>query len=126
MDNFTLALTVLITGFVVVFAVLILLIFIIKLYGTIVYKAQEKSKLKKEAALQAEKAEAEKAKAQAQPQQKAPAVSEGIPPQVVAAIAAAVDSLYGDGSCKIKSIKKLPQSRPVWSTAGLMDNTRPF
>ena len=38
------ALNILVTGLVVVFAVLIVLIVIIKLYGTIVYNAQNKKK----------------------------------------------------------------------------------
>ena len=43
-DKITVSITILLTGFVVVFAVLLLLIGIIKLYGTIVYKIQNKDK----------------------------------------------------------------------------------
>ncbi|HHZ06088.1 MAG TPA: sodium pump decarboxylase [Clostridiales bacterium] len=128
MPDLTIAFTVLITGFTVVFAVLILLIFIIKIYGTIVFNAQQKSKQKKDAALAAKKAAEEQEKAQQAPkvQVDSTPVSEGISPQIIAVIAAAVDAMYGEGNVKVKTIKRLPQSRPVWSTAGLMDNTRPF
>lgn len=54
-EKFNISFTVILTGFVVVFAVLILLIFIIAIYGKIVSSAQNKSKEKKA------KAEAEKA-----------------------------------------------------------------
>lgn len=132
MPDLTIAVTVLITGFTVVFAVLVLLIGIIKLYGTIVYTAQQKSQQKKEAALKAiqeavatetvNDAEKTEVHSQSAPQP----TEQGVSPQVVAVIAAAVDAMYGEGSMKVKSIKRLPQSRPVWSTAGILDNTRPF
>lgn len=128
MENMNVAITVLVTGFVVVFAVLVLLIFIIKLYGTIVYKAQMASKRKKEEKLKAMEAEKKK-EVKAEPVVSKPAVSvadQGVSPQVVAAISAAVYTLYGEKNCKVKSIKRAPQQRPVWSTAGIMDNTHPF
>lgn len=55
-----------------------------------------------------------------------PEPSNGITDEVIVVIAAAVNAMYGEGTVKVKSIKKVPQSRPVWSTAGIMDNTRPF
>lgn len=117
------ALTILVTGLVVVFTVLILLIGIIKLYGTIVYNAQNKNKGSRK------KAEMAKAPAPkpAQPAQDSPAVEEGIPGEVVAVIAAAVASI-SDGAVtySLKRVKRSTGARPVWSTAGLMDNTRPF
>lgn len=128
MENINVALTVLVTGFVVVFAVLILLIFIIKIYGTIVYNAQQTSKRKKEEKLKAMKADKPKEEQSVTITEK-PAASvaeQGISPRVVAAISAAVYTLYGEKNCRIKAIKKAPQERPVWSTAGIMDNTHPF
>ena len=95
MENMDTALVVLITGLVVVFAALILLTAIIKIYGTLVSRAQNKT-------------------AQAKPSK--------------AAIAAAVVSVSEEEhkAYAVKSIKRAAGSRPVWSMAGLMDNTRPF
>ena len=47
MENFTLSITILLTGFVVVFSVLLILIGIIKLYGTVIYNIQNKKRVKK-------------------------------------------------------------------------------
>lgn len=123
MDNIMLAVTLLITGFVVVFLILFLLIGVIKLYGTIVYNTLNKRKEKKN---QKEKLQSQEAVQEPVPvQEKAPAPGE-IPGEVVAVIAAAVDAMYGKNAVAVKSIKRSSQSRPVWGTAGLMDNTRPF
>lgn len=126
-EKITTSLTILITGFVVVFAVLILLIGLIKVYGIIVTKALEsveKKKLAKEAAL---KKNSESLDVADKPL-KTPAIVDdnALNEEIIAVIAAAVDTIYGEGTVKVKSIKRIPQSRPVWSTAGIMDNTRPF
>lgn len=119
------SLTVLLTGFVVVFAVLFILIGIIKGYGIIVTKLEQKVKEKK-----AQK-EAASAKPVAPVQQQKPVqitetAESGISDEIVAVIAAAVDAMYGSsGKAKIKSIKK-SDSRSAWSKAGILDNTRPF
>ena len=111
------------------FAVLILLILLITVYGAIVSRAQKSSaekKAKKEAELEAEKtASTASAQPVATPPAAVPAAADGMSDEVIAVIAAAVDAVYGKGA-KVKSIKKVPQSRPVWSTAGILDNTRPF
>lgn len=126
-ERTSISLEILITGFVVVFAVLILLILLIMLYGNIVSKAEKAvtdRKAQKEAALKAEEDIEESV--QAVTPVTTPVTSNGITDEVVAVIAAAVDAMYGEGAVKVKSIKRVPQSRPVWSTAGIMDNTRPF
>lgn len=126
-ERASISLEILITGFVVVFAVLILLILLITLYGNIVSKAEKAisdKKAEKETAVKAEKAV--KAPVQAVTPVSAPVPANGIPDEVIAVIAAAVDAMYGEGTVKVKSIKRVPQSRPVWSTAGIMENTRPF
>ena len=113
-EKFNISFTVILTGFVVVFAVLILLIFIIAIYGKIVSSAQNKSKEKK-AKAEAEKAAkaTEKSAPASAPVQKV-APSNGLTDEIVAVIAAAVDSTYGVGNAKIKSIKKSPSSgRPA-------------
>lgn len=129
-EKITTSLTVLITGFVVVFVVLILLILLITIYGIIVSKAQKAvadKKAKKEALVAAELESKESVKAEETVAAVlTPTTAGGLTDEVVAVIAAAVDAMYGEGVVKVKSIKKVPQSRPVWSTAGILDNTRPF
>lgn len=120
---------VILTGFVVVFAVLILLILIIKLYSTIVQKAQQSGKKKKEKI----KVKEEKPSVQAPTvdpaaaASAAPSVQEGVTDEVVAVISAAVATMYGSsGKARIKSIKKSDTGRSAWANAGILDNTRPF
>lgn len=132
MDNLNLCLTILITGFVVVFAVLILLIIIIKIYGTIVSGALRLSQDRKKK----EQVHVDKQsnldpvdKSNFRPSLCNKDVSGGVDPEVVAVIAAAVESSCGAGaSARITSIKKskTPSFRPIWSMAGIIENTRPF
>ncbi len=133
MENLTLCLTILITGFVVVFSVLIMLILIIKIYGTIVSKAlasaENKRNEKQRAIREAEQSKAKKTDgalqaAQAPWESAQPEISQ----EIVAVIAAAVDSTYGEGKARITGIKrsKAPNSRPAWGMAGVFENTKPF
>lgn len=59
----------------------------------------------------------------------APAADGGIPAEVVAAIAAAVYTLEGEGAV-VHSIRRLPAApgsrRGVWGNAGVVQNVRPF
>lgn len=120
---------VILTGFVVVFAVLLLLIFIIKIYSAIVGKAQGTGKKTK------------KNKKVDEPSKPSPAVSavqtpvaaesaeaqDGIPEEVIAVISAAVAAVYGnDKKVRIKSVKKSGSRRTAWANAGVLENTRPF
>lgn len=120
---------VILTGFIVVFAMLLLLILIIKIYSIVVSKAQERTLMK-----------AHKKEKLAQPQdslkkprihpapvrQEQPAVQEGIDDEVIAVIAAAVSTMYGsEKKVKIKSVRK-SGGRSAWANAGILDNTRPF
>lgn len=123
-EKFTTSLTVLITGFVVVFAVLLLLIGLVKLYGIIVTSIVTNVEKNKEKKLAETKEETVEIKAETtELTDSIQTVNDG---ELIAVIAAAVDAMYGKGAVKVKSIKKVPQSRPVWSTAGIMDNTKPF
>lgn len=129
MDDFmakvTTSATMLLTGFTVVFSVLLLLILIIYVYGTIMYKLQNRDKTKKDK---------KQPQTEEKPVTKMPAVqaapvasSDEIPGEIVSVIAAAVDSMYGDasGKVRIKNIKK-SGGRSPWANAGVLDNTRPF
>ena len=123
-----LALTVLITGMVVVFLMLIFLTLIIKLYGNIVYSGTNKEKKKP-----AEPAKAV-SPAPAAPKTAAPAPSipaePGIPAEVVAAIAAAVYYTEGVPASAVRSIRRSRKAagsgRSAWGLAGVLEETRPF
>ena len=116
---------VILTGFVVVFSVLLLLIGVIKLYSLIVGKAQTiGSKRKVKTAEPAVKLPA--VQREPEPEEEQLPAEEGIPEEVVAVIAAAVAVMYGSkGKAKIKSIKRAG-GRSAWANAGVLDNTRPF
>ena len=109
---------ILITGFVVVFLVLFLLIGIIKLYSGIVYAAQKKSENKKSAPLKEVKESAPVVtEAVAEPS------SDEVDSQTLAVITAAVYSFYSkDKKVRIKSIRPAGKSRSEWSKAALMQN----
>lgn len=120
---------VVLTGFVVVFAMLILLIFIIKIYSAIVQKAQSAgSNSKKGKKNKKDEKPAEKPAAAPAPVVTASAATDGISDEVVAVISAAVATMYGSSEkARIKSIKKSSDGgRSAWAKAGVLDNTRPF
>lgn len=119
---------VVLTGFVVVFAMLILLIFIIKIYSTIVQKAQSAGSNSKKGKDKKDEKTAEKPVATPVPAVTASTATDGISDEVVAVISAAVATMYGSSEkARIKSIKKSSDGgRSAWAKAGVLDNTRPF
>lgn len=119
---------VVLTGFVVVFAMLILLIFIIKIYSAIVQKAQSAGSNSKKGKKKKDEKPAEKPAAAPAPVVTASAATDGISDEVVAVISAAVATMYGSSEkARIKSIKKSSDGgRSAWAKAGVLDNTRPF
>lgn len=119
---------VVLTGFVVVFAMLILLIFIIKIYSAIVQKAQSAGSNSKKGKKNKDEKPAEKPVAAPVPVVTASAATDGISDEVVAVISAAVATMYGSSEkARIKSIKKSSDGgRSAWAKAGVLDNTRPF
>ena len=123
-EEVQISLVVLLTGLLVVFAMLIFLTFIIKIYGTAIHSATNKKSKKQETKTAIEPAPAPKAVVAPIA---APAVEEGIPQEVVAVIAAAVDAMYSPGTHAVKAVKRSAKpARSVWGAAGLMENTRPF
>lgn len=119
---------VVLTGFVVVFAMLILLIFIIKIYSAIVQKAQSAGSNSKKGKKNKDEKPAEKPAAAPASVVTASASTDGISDEVVAVISAAVATMYGSSEkARIKSIKKSSDGgRSAWAKAGVLDNTRPF
>lgn len=118
---------VILTGFVVVFAMLIFLILIIKAYGFIIASVQNRGKKKTiEKVGNAEKTE--KAAVAAPSPQITPAPeADGVSEEIAAVISAAVAAMYGSSEkVRIKSIKKSSGGRSAWANAGVLNNTRPF
>jgi len=118
-----LSLIVMLTGLVIVFVMLVFLTYIIKGYGSIVRGIEEKTQ-NKNAVQSAPKtfAPAEKSA-----QVAVPTVQGGIPDEVVAAISAAVYTMYGTSVSTITSIRRATRpNRSEWGMAGLLENTRPF
>ncbi len=109
-----------ITGIVLVFLILILLMAIITLEGKIFDSMNAKKKAAKEAA----KAPAAQPAAPVQQAAAAPApqVDEGIPGDVIAAIMAAIHAM-GNGKYTLKAVRR---SKNGWGNAGVNDTTAPF
>ena len=108
-----------ITGIVLVFAILVLLMLIIMLEGKIFDGMAAKKKAAKETV--APKAAAKPA-APVQQAAPAPVVEEGIPGDVVAAIMAAIHAM-GNGKYTLKAVRR---SKNGWGKAGVNDTTAPF
>ena len=106
-----------ITGIVLVFLILILLMAIITLEGKIFDSMNAKKKAAKEAA----KAPAVQPAAPVQQAAAAPApqVEEGIPGDVIAAIMAAIHAM-GNGKYTLKAVRR---SKNGWGNAGVNDTT---
>ncbi len=132
LENLKLGLAILLTGIVIVFSVLVLLILIIKVYSTLVYNAQNRiseknSEKEKNEKVETAKSEPAAEKAEAAVVEEEPQEDDGtVPGEIVAAIAAAIEVIFGEGSVKIKSIKKSSKRRSVWKSAGVAENTRSF
>lgn len=119
--------SVVITGVVVVFIGLVLLILFVYLYGKIFEainnKKSEKSKKELENKIPAPQ------KQQTTPMNTtAPVVEDGIDEEIVAVISAAIAAMSGKSGKKmtLKSVKYAKPSRPAWANAGIIENTRPF
>lgn len=109
-----------ITGIVLVFLILVLLMAIITLEG----KIFDSMNAKKKAAKEAVKSPAAKPAAPVQQAAAAPApqVEAGIPGDVVAAIMAAIHAM-GNGKYTLKAVRR---SKNGWGNAGVNDTTAPF
>lgn len=118
---------VVVTGLVLVFAILVLLMLIINLQGAIFTSLDKKKAAKaaaeREAALAAAAAAVPKAPAAAPVA--APVIEDGIPDEVVAAIAAAIASMDG-GRYTLRSLTRKKEGRGAWSLAGVVSTTEPF
>ena len=131
MGKFTISASMLLTGFAIVFGVLLLLIFIIWLYGTIVSNAQNKAaqrKADKELLKQKEIIKAEKPQSELFNTIKKQDFSDnkGVSDELAAVISAAVYTMYGSKQkVKIKSIKRR-RTQSAWANAALLENNQVF
>lgn len=117
-------LVVTITGVVLVFLVLMLLMLIITLEGKFFDGLNAKKRAQKDADVKA--VSASKPAAAVKPAAAAaPAVEQGIPAEVVAAIAAAIASL-GGGKYVLRTVRRAGHGRSAWGKAGVNDVTSPF
>lgn len=126
MTEFEIALIVLIAGLVIVFAVLFLLIGIIKGYGTIILSVTKSREAKRQAKKEKANAAAQAAQAAVKKETAPAPVQDGIPGDVIAAIAAAVDFMYGAGTHIVTGVKRVAPNRSAWASAGMIESTRPF
>ena len=128
-EKFISAAKVILTGFAVVFAMLFLLILVIKLYSSIIAGAQNAADKKKKKQKIVEPVSDDNGVhiIQKPAYITPPTIEEGIPEEVIAVIAAAVAaSGMSPSKTRIKSIKKASGGRSAWANAGVLDNTRPF
>ena len=130
--NLKIGLIILLTGIVVVFSVLVLLIIIIKIYSTAVSNAQSKIEQRKIEKIEVlKKSEAPSAEEKPESAEKIEPEEDdtAIPGEIIAVIAAAVDTVFGQGAVAIKSVKRAKPAvkrRNAWRAAGMAENTRAF
>lgn len=106
------------TGLILVFAILALLMAIIMLEG----KIFDSFEAKKKAAKEEPKAPQVSAAPVQQASAAAPQVEEGIPGDVIAAIMAAIHAM-GNGKYTLKAVRR---AKNGWGKAGVSDTTAPF
>ncbi len=114
--------SVVITGIVVVFLALILLIILFSILGYTV-NISKKEDVQNEAPTATQVAVSNATRASV-----APVVEDGIDEEVVAVIMAAISAMSEQSGKKLRllSVKSAGNARPAWAQAGLIDNTRPF
>jgi len=111
------AVIILITGFVVVFLVLLLLIGIIKLYSGIVNAAQNKAEKAKNKKIQTE---SEKVQPIASDPPATNVSDDTLDLQTVAVITAAVEAYYSNGKkVRVAGIRPVNNQKNEWASAGL-------
>lgn len=111
-----------ITGIVLVFLILVLLMAIITLEGKIFDAMNGKKAAAKAASAAKSAAPVKQAAAPAPAKAAAPQVEAGIPGDVVAAIMAAIYSM-GNGKYVLKAVRR---GKNGWGKAGVNDTTAPF
>ncbi len=111
--------TVVITGLVVVFSALILLVIFISIFGK-GFKAISKTDTQKETKPKVSKTQ--------QVTEIKPVTEKGIDDEIIAVIAATISAISSETGKKlaIRSIKRADRSVNAWARAGVLENTRQF
>ena len=114
------------TGILIVFAMLVLLVIILMIFGGVMNAFNHKEKAPKAPKVKVEKKKIEKKPAPAS----APSAVVADDDEIIAVIAAAVNAMY-EGSGKKPVIRAIRQSkqnsaRSAWGFAGVFENTRAF
>jgi sodium pump decarboxylase gamma subunit len=125
------AITVLVTGVLVVFLALLALVGMIYAMGYVMNMLKGNSGSKPSAPAKSAPAPAPKAAAPKAAPKAAMQVEDGIEEEVVAVISAAIAAMMSAegvpaGSYTVKSVKRAREARPAWAMAGMQQNTRPF
>ena len=127
MDSLSKGFEVTITGIVIVFGMLILLVIVLLIFGVISSFASKIAQKKSE---RINKAQLEKMASVNYVEEPVASAYNGPSNEleIVAAISAAVSMLYSGTGKKpvIKSIKKSGSRRSAWASAGIADNTKSF
>lgn len=130
--SFAFTATVVIAGIGIVLATLAVLIVIFNVFGKAVHFSQEKARTKQRQKLMQQMAQEpivpEPVKVSSAELPLPPAAVQGVTPEVVAAISAAVYMLDGQ-QAKITPIQRktgFDMARGAWAQAAVLDNTRPF
>lgn len=119
--------SVVITGVVVVFIGLILLIFFVFLYGRI-FEAINNKKSEKSKKILENKVSATSNQNNNNQSEPIPIIENGIDEEVIAVITSSIMAMSAKSGKKLalKSVKHAKPIRPVWANAGIAENTRPF
>jgi len=122
--SWTQAFDVTVSGFAIVFAMLLLLVIVILVFGKVMNNLNHKEKPPKEARVKIEKKmPVPKVSSKTSPPQIASEDDE-----IIAVIAAAVNAMY-EGTGKkpvIRAIRQAKSTRTAWASAGIFENTRAF
>ena len=122
MEEMNLALTVLLSGLIVVFLALIALIFIIKGSGKIIGKFEENINSTKKDNI------SDTNNKSVITEYIEDDINNDVPEEIIAVISAAIYSIYGykQKIHSVKRVKKSSSNRPIWGSVGVINNTRPF
>lgn len=110
---------VVVTGLLLVFAILVLLYLILTIEGKIFTAIGKKKQKDSKPGVSAAQPVAPSAPPAA------PEIGKGVPPEVVAAIAAAISASSG-GAYTLRSVTAKKEGRGRWGLAGVLQSTEPF